>query len=317
MATDTKKPPAKNKPKGKGGKGFLAFLQRKEMGLPIWAWALVLAFAMFLLYKRGKGKTSAASSPATAADTTGQPDTSGLGDFSGGGGGGTSPTDTSGNLSNTSPFGSGFELPYGYGADQGFPTDFSTLPEGTNPTATTGVGGVGPLRWGEQNFTSRAQFESWLSGHGGSIAAFRVTHPAAYAHYLALPSGKSKIKATKKSTSKATGTKTSSSRTIISKARKQIATGVSGAVPHKTTVRGITKAPLTGVSHTVTQAGSNGRVSALHPSALIGGRSNVTKVAPKSPTATKTPKVAAKPKPVAHPIITKRANAAPPRKARK
>ncbi len=321
MATQTKaKPkPQANKPKGKGGKGFLAFLQRKEMGLPIWAWALIIAFALFLFYRRLKGGGGAKSStPSTATDQT-APDTSGAGDFSGSGGGGSSPSDTSGDLSNTQPFGSGFELPYGYGGfGQGFPTDFSTLPDGTNPTATTPVGGVGPLNWGNEHFTSRKQFESWLTSRGGSIASFRVSHPAAYAHYLALPSGKSKVKATKKTTAKAGGTVRSGTTSPISKARKAIATGVSGGgTPRKTSVRTIAKAPLTGVSHTITQAGSNGRVSALHPSTLTGGSNPRTKVAPKSPTATKTPKVAAKPKPVAHPVVTKPSRPSPPKKARK
>lgn len=316
MAIQTKPKP---KPKGKGkGKGSLGFLMEKKGPLPVWAWAAMSAVLLFLLYRHFKGGGSKSAATANApADSTQPADTSGAGDFGGTGGGGSSPTDTSGDLSNTSPFSTGFELPYGYGGGQGFPSDLTTLPDGTNPSATTGIGGVGPLNWGNEHFTSRAQFESWLTSRGGSIASFRVTHPAAYAHYLALPSGKSRVKAQKKSTTRATGTKRSSTRTSLTKAAKSIATGVSGATPRKTTVRGITKSPLTGVSHVLTQAGSNGRVSALHPSALTGGANTRTKVAPKVPTASKTPKVAAKPKPVATPIITKRANAGPPAKRKK
>ena len=78
---------AQPKPAAKG-----SFFQKKELGLPIWAWALIVAggAGAFILYSRMKGSSAGATSAAPTT-TTGSTGPGGFG-VGGNGGSGTTPT---------------------------------------------------------------------------------------------------------------------------------------------------------------------------------------------------------------------------------
>ena len=80
--------------------GKVSFLQKKELGLPIWAWALIVAggAGAFILYTRMKSSSSsstgAATSPTTTTTGSTGPGGFGVGGYGGSGGGGTGPGST-------------------------------------------------------------------------------------------------------------------------------------------------------------------------------------------------------------------------------
>lgn len=278
----------------------LSFLKKKELGLPIWAWALIVSVGLFVLYRyvknRNPSATPAAATPVQASDFTG----TGAADDSGGGvsGGG---ADTSGDLSDqglTGGLGGGSgggyqRLRQGGGIDTGDTTPGAVA--GMNPSGTTAIAGAGPLDWGGQQFTSRADFTSWLSGHGGSVAQFAVMHPAAYAKYLALPAGKTakSVKSTTKSSP--LSTKKSPVRSVVG-GNKSVTKPVKTATPKKIKVPSKVSG-MFNIDATVPGL----RTTTLHPAAKVGpGKPAANKPAPKPVTKTKTPtKPAAKPTPVA------------------
>lgn len=174
----------------------LGFLKKKELGLPLWAWALIVAVLMYLLYRHYKNSAANASAASTTApDTTGTStgalDTSGggSGDFSGGGGGPSG--DNSGALSalaaDLAPEGQYYQSLLDAG--QGLIDPGLQVPDPNASVTPTDTASTNPLSWGGTSFTTRAQFNAWLGSHGGSLKQFAVTHPAAYAQYLGLPAG--------------------------------------------------------------------------------------------------------------------------------
>src|ERR1035437_1662238 len=79
-------------------KGIKEFLNKKEMGLPIWAWALILAVVLVVFMKLRNKSGASSSQDAAATDAA----SSGVGAASGGTGDysmPTSATDTSGESS--------------------------------------------------------------------------------------------------------------------------------------------------------------------------------------------------------------------------
>lgn len=81
---------AQPKPAAKG-----SFFQKKELGLPIWAWALIVAggAGAFILYTRMKGSSTSTGATSTAPTTT--TGSTGPGGFGVGGNGGSGTTPTS------------------------------------------------------------------------------------------------------------------------------------------------------------------------------------------------------------------------------
>ena len=178
----------------------LKFLKKKYFGLPLWAWAGILAALMFLLYLhfKNKGGTSSNTSNTSSTDYPSSdqgyvPDQnaggSGGGDSGGisGGGGGLGDLGTPDYSQPLIPYFSG-------GAYPGYFDPFNTTTglNSPNPLAAASLGPtLNPLSWGGQNFTSQAAFKSWLTARGGNLADFQKNHPAAYALYSALPKGSS------------------------------------------------------------------------------------------------------------------------------
>ena len=83
--------------------GSPSFLQRKQLGLPVWAWALIVAggAGAFILWTRMKGSSSAAATTAPVTTTTGStgPGGFGVGGYGGSGTGGSGGTQPSPNWS--------------------------------------------------------------------------------------------------------------------------------------------------------------------------------------------------------------------------
>lgn len=102
--------------------GKLEFLKKKELGLPLYAWAAILAVVMFLAYRHFRSKSSAANSavgvaPANAASDAAQNYPQSSGDSGGGSGSGLQSPDF---LPNTAPLyqadstsDGGYNVPYG------------------------------------------------------------------------------------------------------------------------------------------------------------------------------------------------------------
>lgn len=299
-----------------GGKGTMGFLTKKELGLPIWAWGLIVSVLLFFLYKHFKGASTTTPAAASTDATTGDFPATTADDGSGGTAGG--GTDSSGDLSDIAA--SLQNEPQAI-ADllgaQGF-LQTQPLANGTNPYATTGIAGVGPLDWGGQPFTSRSQFNAYLKSKGLSVTQFEVMHPAAYAHYLALPSGVTATKNSKKPGTPKLATK-SSTKTLATSAKHVATTVTSFAKPKKAPVVTTHKAPMQ------TQVGifgklQSGKVATVnHPSALVGSTNkSAVKKAVNTPSPVKSPaKTAAKPTPKTSTPIAKPVAHKPPAKAKK
>lgn len=182
----------------------VSFLKKKELGLPIWAWGIIVAVFMFLLYRHYKnaGSSSASSNTlgtSTTPDTTpvdtgsgsaGDSGSGGIGGDTGAGAGG--GTDTSGGLaalaSVLAPEGAYYQslLDGLQGGTTPLGGDTTT---GTNPMAAQTTG-FNPLLWNDVAFKTRSQFDSYLKSKGLTVATFAKKHPAAYKVYKALPAGK-------------------------------------------------------------------------------------------------------------------------------
>lgn len=171
------------------------WLKKKELGLPLWAWTLIAAVFLFVLYRHYKNsgggssssQTSSGQAPADTAIPAGY-DSSGGGGFTGG------AADNSGALASIA---SGIDsLAQGQNdllsAFQTPPTDTSTSDgNGSNPTGTTQtVSTPNGIQWGGTTFTTRAQFDAWLKARGEGWKEYALKYPQAYAEYLKLPAGK-------------------------------------------------------------------------------------------------------------------------------
>lgn len=253
--TKTKKPPTKGKPAGKStGKmgGAVAFLKRKEMGLPVWAWGLIIAVAVFILYRRFKGH-SPASTSANSANTN----PTGAGDFgsstgdSGGGSGSSTPDNSSDPLAELASE-LGARGAFGYGSSPlqlGQGLDTSSL--GPTPFAVN-LPGSKVLNWAGVNFTTQAQFDAYLKSHGLTVKTFAARHPAAYKIYSNLAKGTPLTKkGLRKNGAGTTGAATAgkhkhvSAPNLVSEHGKLTSTSVNSAVaPVKRSVAtGLKKAP--------------------------------------------------------------------------
>lgn len=303
--------------KKKGGGGTLAFLKKKELGLPVWAWGAIVAVGLFILYRRFNAGASASptQAPASTDATTGDfpPADSGGGSA---GGGSDGSTDTSGDLQgvadaiNAEPQAIADLL----GAQGFFGSD--PLQDGTNPLATTGVAGVGALDWGGQPFATRAQFNAYLKSKGLSAAQFSTMHPAAYAHYLALPSGVTATKNSKKPGAPKTAVK--SSRRTLASTVKHVGTAVTKTgTPRKAPVVTQVKRPLLASTLLGGKLQASGTKVFLQPSGLLNTQKTATKKVVPAPAPAKNTKPVAKPKPVAHPVKQNTGPGVPPKKVKK
>lgn len=301
MPTDVTPP---RRPGGKTASGAVAFLKRKELGLPIWAWGLITAILLYVLYRRfgGGGRASSKSPTQTATDATQVPPS----DTGGGGGGGSPPLDTSGDLASAGG------LPFVFlGNGGGYPYDFSSLysnnPGDGNPTATIPVAGLGPLDWGGQSYTTRAQFNAYLKSKGISAAQFATNHPAAYSHYLALPAGVSK-------TAASSGTRQLAQEAPIIRAGATIGAAIGGSSrPVKQSPTSTFKAPVFSDYPILKGIGSNGRtVTLLQPTYAA------KTVVPESSPIKAPAKSAVKPRPAPTPVFQPReSNPRPPVRRKK
>lgn len=174
---------------------------------PAWAVALV-AFAGVWWWRRKHAGASGASTgvvsgvAAGAGTGTGDFSGGGSGDSGGGGGGG-------GDLPQPSPLPDSaapawWDTPPPWW-DTPPETSTTTQDPGTTPatvTATqaqskTQLPGQGYLLWGGQKFKTQAEFNTWLSKHGLSLAKLAGSHPQAVAVYRSLPKGKAPTPAIK------------------------------------------------------------------------------------------------------------------------
>lgn len=299
-------------------KGFVNSLKKKELGLPIWAWGIIVAVVIVAFYlhskKAGKASNTGTAQPLTGGTATAPNDTSGAG-------GGTDPSGSSGSgaddLSSelaaqtdainaqsqqlASEFSDQTDLLQSYLDSANGETSPGTSPGG-NPSATTSVAGVGPLNWGGTHFTSQAQFNAYLKARGISAAHFRVMHPAAYAHYLALPKGVAKIKPKKKGASTAglvrAGKKTTSKARGALKAR----TRTTSNRPVKQHVVSQHKSPALSSSLLRSSTTHAKHQTVFHPAAVRGSelarKNSANEGFTEARSPAKTPaKTAAKPKP--------------------
>lgn len=259
----------------------LSFLKKKELGLPMWAWAIIVAVIMLVLYRHFKNSSGANSQTPVDATSQATPADSGTaGDLGGGSGGGSlgGATDTSGALSDTvsnlaAKEAADYQALFDQlqGNAQGNPGPGNITPA---PTASTNG-----LEWDGTTFKSRADFNAYLKSKGLSVKQFAARHPAAYAIYLALPSGVSRTSAPKSSVlgsaTKAAGKVTSGLSSVLRPKYKTLKDQVkltAGQTVHYTPGKGYFAAP--GIPHP-----SRSRSSIVSPQtrAPIGFRYNTYK----------------------------------------
>lgn len=301
-------PPTNAPPAKKGGDSFGGILKKKGPGgIPYWAYTIAGVLLAYLLYRwyANRSGSNSASNTTPASDAT-QPASSDTG--------GSPATDTSGDLGG----GAGGDNSGGYGYG-GWSPNYGGPPlaEGTNPSATTPIAGSSALVWGEQNFTTRAQFNAYLKSHGRSVTQFATLHPAAYAEYLALPAGSPSGAKTAGKAPVKTGFISIASIERIAKGLTK--TGVSTASttrrPAKAANGHAFKSPLSGHAATVTTVDKR---TVAAPATLINTTAQEVAKAAKPPAPIKAPgKTTVKPRPEAHPVLVKPAVKTPPRKARK
>lgn len=268
-------------------KGLVGFLKRKEMGLPIWAWTLIVAVVLFVLYRYMRGrspKQAASGSPASSQEQAGVGD-SGGGDASGS----STPEDTSPSLSDLGNFLSpGFQ---GVGG-LGYPFGQNDVTTTGAPATTTAVNSPGSkvLNWAGVDFKTQAQFDSYLKSKGLSVKQFQRNHPAAYNIYQNLAKG---TPVTKKSAKKSTGSTAGAAKN---------SRHVTKPTKPKTTVKSVARA--SSPTKVYQPGASKPRIT---PSVVAKGSPFAT--------ATKTAKTTTKPKP--SPVLTSehgRGQAKPPAK---
>ena len=162
-------------------KGLKVFLNKKELGLPIWAWALILAVVVVVFMKlRSKSSASDSSDAATSTDTTGS--SNGVDGSDGGGTGDiTSPasaTDDSGELTNIDN-----ELSALLNA--GTTADTSTDGGGITPTSTKAATTKKPktnasgIWWAGKWYTNWTELSAYLKTHGVNPDEWAAKHPTA------------------------------------------------------------------------------------------------------------------------------------------
>src|SRR5882672_10516689 len=187
---------------------MIDFLKRKELGLPVWAWGLVVAVVLFyFFYIRKRSGSGSGTVDTLSGLTTGTPASSS------GGAGSLSPltpADNSlplvgtgaGDLTGASQDLTGQLNDFLSQLDSNIADQFAGLNTATtdpgsifqnDPTNQTAapVAKEKPiaLNWGGKQFSSKAQFKAWAKTHGTSVAAVMALHPAAALIYSQLPSG--------------------------------------------------------------------------------------------------------------------------------